>query len=134
MNWSGWTIERIIWLYLFLAFAGLAVQIFLFHYRGNFRHVVMFGPVIAAPIIALCSIILVFYNLDILRSILAVLLTLGVLIGTLGFALHVRSVNLRVGGWQMNNVLTGPPVMLPLTVVAHSLLGLAALYWLVIFR
>ncbi len=134
MNWQGWPIERIVFLYIFLVFVGLGIQIFLYHYRGNFRHVIMWGPVILAPVIGITSGALVLYNLPIIRTILAGLFVIVLLVGLLGFTLHIRGVNLRVGGLQMNNILTGPPIVLPLTLVGNSLLGIAVLYWRLIFR
>ncbi|KUO51949.1 MAG: hypothetical protein APF76_06870 [Desulfitibacter sp. BRH_c19] len=134
MNWQGWPVERIVYLYIFFVFVGLGIQIFLYHYRGNFRHVIMWGPVSLAPIIAITAGLLVLYNLPIIRTILAVLLVIILLVGLVGFTLHVRGVNLRVGGLQMNNILTGPPIVLPLTLVGNGLLGLAVLYWQVIFK
>lgn len=133
MNWQGWSIERIVFLYIFIVFIGLGIQTFLYHYRGNFRHVVMWGPVILAPLIGITSGLLVIYNISLIRTILAVLFVIVLLAGLLGFTLHVRGVNLRVGGLKMNNILTGPPIVLPLTLVGNSLLGIAVLYWRVIF-
>ncbi|MEW6624252.1 MAG: hypothetical protein AB1420_14165 [Bacillota bacterium] len=132
--WLGWTFERILIVYIFIAFAGLAVQVFLFHYRGNLRHLVMYGPVLLAPTAALLAGALIFFNLSWIRAALAVVLGIGALFGLLGFMLHVRGVSLRVGGWQMNNVLTGPPIVLPVLFAGQSLIGLVILYWRVLFR
>jgi len=51
--WDGWPTDRILILFSALAFALISVQVGLFHYRGNFRHRVMWGPVLSAPLLAL---------------------------------------------------------------------------------
>lgn len=127
--WSGWPTDRVLLVFTGLAFAMIAMQVGLFHYRGNFRHKVMWGPVLTAPILAVLGLLLGLWNVPWLRTLFVVGLGVEAVAALLGFILHVRGVMLRVGGWKLRNVLTGPPVVLPLMLMAISLLGLLSIYW-----
>ncbi|MTI79409.1 MAG: hypothetical protein FH758_00795 [Firmicutes bacterium] len=128
--WDGWPINRIILLFTAIAFLMISLQVTLFHYRQNFRHWAMYGPVVGGPILGLLSLALVFYNVPVLRSILAVLLFAGIALGATGSYLHISGLGQRVGGYgESQNYLIGPPLTLPAMVAAMSILGLIALYW-----
>lgn len=128
--WSGWPIARVILLFTGIAFLIISLQVTLFHYRQNFRHWAMYGPVVGGPVLGIFSILLVFYNLPALRSLLVVLYIVGVILGVAGSVLHVNGIGQRVGGYeQSQNYLAGPPLTLPAMVAAMSILGLIALYW-----
>lgn len=130
MMWDDWPIARIILLFTGLVLLVISLQVGMFHYRQNFRHWAMYGPVIGAPIIGVFAIALVFYNLPVLRNILAVLLFIGVILGATGSVLHISGIGQRVGGFgESQNYLVGPPLTLPAMVGAMSLLGLIAMYW-----
>lgn len=122
-----WTMAR--WLILFAAagFALIGTQVTLFHYRGNFRNPTMWAPVITAPLLAL---LLLWYGLAPTRGLqvlLVWLLWVETFAGLGGFGMHLRGVSQRLGGVGLNNILTGPPIVLPLTLSAFSALGLMAL-------
>jgi len=127
--WNGWPMDRVILLFTSVALLAIFVQVTLFHYRQNFRHWAMWGPVIGAPVIALFTLTLTFYDLPWLRTATAVFLSVGVLFGAVGTVLHINGVGQRVDGYKMQNFLVGPPLTLPLMVAAMSVLGLIALYW-----
>ncbi|MDA8235064.1 MAG: hypothetical protein M0Z31_09755 [Clostridia bacterium] len=127
--WEGWPTDRILMVFSGLAFVMISIQVGLFHYRGNFRHWVMWGPVLSSPLLALLALALGVWNVYWLRVAFAVLLAVELVAATIGFILHVRGIMLRVGGWKLRNVLTGPPVMMPLMLAAISLLGFIAIYW-----
>jgi hypothetical protein len=128
--WSGWPITRVILLFTGIALLMISLQVTIFHYRQNFRHWAMYGPVVGGPVLGLLSILLVFYNLPVLRSLLLVLFYIGVVLGIIGSVLHVNGIGQRVGGFeQSQNYLIGPPLTLPMMVAAMSILGLIALYW-----
>lgn len=129
MYWSGWPWDRVIILFTGLAFLMIGLQVTLFHYRQNFRVWPMWLPVGATPVIGLAAILVTFYNVPVLRTVLVVLLAIGVLSGIGGFVLHFEGVGERVDGYRLNNFLVGPPVTMPLMVTAMSVLGLIALYW-----
>lgn len=125
----NWSFSQTLTLFAAAGFALVAVQVTLFHYRGNFRNWTMWTPVISAPLAAL---LLTYYALAPspgARTLTTWFLWIEALAGLGGFAMHARGIGQRVGGWStINNVLTGPPIVLPLTLSAFSLLGLMALH------
>lgn len=127
--WNGWPIHRILFLFTGIIFLAISLQVYLFHSRQNFRHWAMYSPVLAGPLLGVLSILVAFYNLPWLRSILALLFVVGTLQGIYGSVLHIAGIGQRVGGYQTQNVLIGPPVTLPALITGMSLLGLIALYW-----
>lgn len=129
MNWNGWPLQRILFLFTGLAFITIAAQVAMFHYRQNFRHWAMWIPVTATPVLGVVALLISFYDLVVLRVLWTVLLSVAAIAGAGGFVLHVTGVGERVDGYRLNNFLVGPPIMLPLMVSAMSLLGLIALYW-----
>lgn len=72
--WQGWPIERVLLLFVALAFVLLAVQVTMFHSRQNFRHWAMLIPVIELPLFAVAAIILTFVNAGWLRWVFAVMM------------------------------------------------------------
>lgn len=129
MNWSAWSIDRILILFVSAAFLLIGIQVAMFHYRQNFTRKSMWMPVIAAPVFFFTGLGLTWYNASWLEALFAALMWLGVVEGLVGFYLHFRGVGVRVGGWAMRNFLIGPPVTLPLMFTALGVLGLIAVYW-----
>jgi len=129
MDWGGWPVSRILILFVGVEFLLLFVQVTLFHSRQNFRHWSMWIPVVATPIFGVLSLLLVFFNVSGLRTVLTVCLAIGVVAGMYGTFLHYRGVGKRVGGYALRNFMTGPPVILPGLVSGVSILGLIALFW-----
>lgn len=129
MYWSAWSIDRVLILFVSLAFLIMGIQVTMFHYRQNFRHPSMWGPVIAAPVFFVAGIVLTCYNVPGLHTLFLVLMWIGVIAGLIGFYFHFRGVGVRVGGWALRNFLIGPPITLPLMFSALSVLGLIAVYW-----
>ncbi len=128
--WYGWPIERVILLFTGIVFLAISLQVTMYHYRQNFRHWAMYGPVIGGPVIGVLTILLAFFNLPLLRSVLALLFFAGLVLGVAGSGMHIYGVGQRVGGYQISqNYLIGPPLTLPMMVAAMSILGLIALYW-----
>ncbi|QKG84424.1 hypothetical protein GXN76_07990 [Kroppenstedtia pulmonis] len=129
MNWTGWPLDRILILFVSLAFILLFIQVTLFHYRQNFHQKAMWLPVLASPLFFLTGIALTFYKAPWLSTTFLILMWFGILDGLIGFFYHFRGVGIRVGGWKLRNFLIGPPVILPLMFAALSGLGLIAMYW-----
>ncbi|MFY0546236.1 hypothetical protein [Brevibacillus sp. H7] len=128
--WQGWPLERMLLLFVGLAFALIAIQVTLFHSRQNFRHWAMWVPVIELPLFAVVAIVLAFYNAGWLRWLFAFMMWAGMAVGVYGAYLHTVGVGQRVGGYsQSQNFLVGPPIVLPLMITAIAGLGLLALYW-----
>lgn len=129
MIWTGWSLERVVFLFVGIAFLAVWVQVTLSHYRQNFHHKSMWSPVISSPIYSLAAIWIAVSRPDWLLSLFVFLMWLGVMTGAAGFYYHFHGVGLRVGGYSMRNFLVGPPVMMPIMYMAISVLGLIAYYW-----
>jgi lysylphosphatidylglycerol synthetase-like protein (DUF2156 family) len=129
MRWIGWPLSRILLLFTGLAFLMLALQVYLFHSRQNFRRWVMWGPVIEAPLLGGLALIIAIFNLSSLVTAFTVLDGIAALAGLGGFYYHFAGVGERVDGYKLQNFLVGPPVVMPLLFTAISVLGLLALHW-----
>ncbi|SHF28630.1 hypothetical protein SAMN05444392_11364 [Seinonella peptonophila] len=129
MYWNGWPLDRILILFIGLAFLLMFVQVTMFHYRQNFHQKAMWIPVIAAPVFFIAGIVLAFYQVSWMKWLFKIFMFIGILDGLIGFYYHFRGVGIRVGGWALRNFLIGPPIILPLVFTALSTLGLIAAYW-----
>jgi hypothetical protein len=129
MDWNDWTMTRIVILFVGISFLAIGVQVTLSHYRQNFHHPAMWGPVISSPILAVVSIALAFYASSWLFTLYMIMMYVAMAEGVGGFYYHFHGVGLRVGGYTSRNFLVGPPVVLPLLFTAIGALGLFAYYW-----
>jgi hypothetical protein len=129
MNWDGWTLNRVLVVFIGAAFLLIWVQVFLFHYRQNFHHKSMYVPVVVAPLLALSAVGLAFYKAPWLATVYTAVSVAGILSGLVGAYYHYKGVGVRVGGFEFRNFLIGPPVTLPIIFAALSVLGLFAIYW-----
>jgi hypothetical protein len=129
LDWNGWPLERILILFVGLAFLLIFIQVTLLHYRQNFRHWAMWVPVIETPIFALLAFIYAFYNPDWFYYVLLVVFSVAILSGLAGTYYHIKGVGERVEGYKLRNFLTGPPPVLPILISAIGGLGLIALLW-----
>ena len=129
LSWNGWSLDRVMIMAFGLLFLVIFVQVTLFHYRQNFRHWSMWIPVLATPLFGLCMILFAFYDPGWLKSVLSVLLSVGIAAGIYGTYQHIKGVGKRVGGYELRNFMVGPPLALPALISALSVLGLIALYW-----
>jgi hypothetical protein len=129
VNWSTWSLDRIIIFFVGLAYLLVGVQVTLFHYRQNFHHKVMYSPVITSPLVFISAMLLTFNNAGWAVNLFLVFMFIGAISGLIGFYYHVRGVGLRVGGYETRNFLIGPPVVLPLMFTALAALGMIAVWW-----
>jgi hypothetical protein len=129
MYWKDWSLDRIVVLFVAAAYLFIGVQVTMSHYRQNFHHKAMWGPVISSPLFFLGGVAFVFSNQMWLYYLFALLMWIGIAEGLVGFYYHFHGVGVRVGGYASRNFLMGPPVVLPLLFSAMGLLGLIALYW-----
>lgn len=128
--WTGWPVERVLYLFLGIVFLAVFVQVGLMHWRQNFRHWAMWIPVLATPALGLLALLLAWRNIDGLRLVFALLSAAGVLSGLMGSYYHWEGVGERVDGYTLNNFMVGPPITLPLLISALSVLGLIVVYML----
>lgn len=130
MNWNGWPMERVLILFVTLAYLLIGIQVTMYHYRQNFHHKSMYIPVFLFPVFVVVGLILTIYNNPVIQLCFGVLMAIGMVVGLVGAYLHFRGIGVRVGSYRMlRNYLIGPPVILPLLFLAVGALGLIALYW-----
>lgn len=122
--WNGWSMERMLFLFLGVTFLAIFVQVTLFHSRQNFRHPAMWFPVIGTPLLGVLSLWITSTPSAALITLFGVLAALGAVTGVVGTYFHLVGVGERVGGYTVNNFMTGPPPVLPLMVTVVSVLGL----------
>jgi hypothetical protein len=129
VDWNGWPIERILILFVGVAFLLIFIQVTLFHYRQNFRHWAMWVPVIETPLFSLLAFVFVYFNSSLLYYILLIAFAIAILSGLAGTYYHIKGVGERVEGYKLRNFLTGPPPVMPVLISAMGGLGLIALLW-----
>lgn len=117
---------RVLYLLTGLGYLVVGAQVTLFHYRGNFRSKAMWLPVIGAPLLGLILLYHAAATPTWLISPLRWFLWLELIAGLIGFSFHARGVAQRLGGWKLTNILTGPPIFLPLLLSFLAVLGIVA--------
>lgn len=126
--WNGWPFDRLIYLFLGAAYLMMWIQVTLSHWRGGFRNPFMWGPVLATPFISGVALMMGFYRGDMLELIFVVLFAAGVLEGMVGTFFHLRGAGSMVGGLTIRNLMSGPPVMIPMMYMALAAFGLLIHY------
>jgi hypothetical protein len=127
--WTDWPLERLMYLFLSAAYLLVWVQVILFHWRGGFRHLAMWGPVLYTPLLVVVALLMGFLRGGILETAFGWIYAIGLIEGLGGMALHARGVATMIGGINLRNLMGGPPVILPTMYAALSGLGLLVFYW-----
>ena len=128
-EWTGWTVDRAVLAFTALLYAGVWIQVSLFHRAGAFKKLAMWGPVILTPLIVGGALAGVVRRDGYWGWIAAGVLLLGALEGMIGLYYHLRGVKMQIGGFTMRNFLSGPPPVMPLAYSMFGMLGLLALTW-----
>lgn len=128
-EWETWDVDRAVVAFSSLLYLGIWVQVTLMHWAGGFKHKAMWGPVVATPLFAGAGAAAAVSRGGVLGWAMAGVLALGVLMGLLGVALHVRGITSQIGGLTLRNLLSGPPPVLPLAYALIGVLGAGALAW-----
>jgi hypothetical protein len=126
-SWQGWPLERLIYAFLAAAYLLVWAQVTLFHWRAGFHNKFMWGPVLYTPLLIIGALALVFTPGA--RPLFVVLFAIGALEGLAGTFLHLRGIAEMVGGFNLRNVMAGPPFILAFVYAALSLLGMLVAYW-----
>ena len=127
--WDGWPVERLLYLFVGVAYIMMWIQLTLFHWRGGFHHKVMWGPVIYTPIAFIITLLVVFMRGNLLDTVFVVVLAVAVLVGMIGVFFHFRGIGSQVGGMTLRNLMAGPPPILPMMYMAMGAIGLLVYYW-----
>lgn len=128
-EWQGWTFDRVTVAFSALMYAGIWMQVSLFHWAGGFKKLAMWGPVLATPLVIGGALAGVVTRVGVWGWVAAGLLAFGVLDGLIGLYYHLRGISSQIGGFSMRNLLSGPPPVLPLAYALIGLLGLGGLFW-----
>jgi len=108
-----------------LGLLGVFLQSTLYHYRGRFRAWQMWVPVIETPIFALLFILSAFSV--IIAGWTLYLSIVPIISGMLGVYYHYKGIKFLTGGFNLDNVLLGPPIILPLMVTILPMIGAAVI-------
>ena len=127
--WEGWPFARMYMLLVGLAFAVIGLQVLLFHWRGGFRRLTMYGPVLLAPVLVVAGVLGALQRDGVLGWAVLGLFGLGIVDGVVGVFEHLRGIARRVGGFSLRNLMSGPPPLLPVAFMALALTGALALVW-----
>ncbi len=99
--WTGWPLERFLYLFVGAAYMMMWIQVSLFHWRGGFRSKFMWGPVLYTPLLFMAAFLMGFWHGGVLDTAYVVIFAIGVLEGMVGFILHARGVASLVGGFNL---------------------------------
>lgn len=127
--WAGWDLDRAVLLFTAVAYVLIWIQLSLYHWAGAFKHVAMWGPVLATPLVVLGALLGAFVRDGAWGWIALGLLVFGILEGMGGVYFHLRGVASQIGGLTTRNLLSGPPPLLPVAYTAIGVLGVGALVW-----
>ena len=113
-----------------LAVPPLMWEMWYSHYRGNFHRWPMMIPMAYPPLFAAAGFLLLATEAPWARAVYAAAAAGLVLMGLLGLFFHVQGIARQTGGWNLDNVMVGPPTMAPLAFAGLGVLGLLALpHW-----
>lgn len=127
--WQGWELGRVVVAFSGLMYAGMWVQLSLFHRAGAFKHPVMYGPVILTPLVIGGAALGTVTRLGAWGWVSLGLLAAGTLGGMVGVVYHLRGIASQIGGLSVRNLLSGPPPVLPMAYSLVGVLGLLGLLW-----
>jgi hypothetical protein len=127
-DWTGWELGRVVVLASAVMYAGIWVQVTLFHWGGAFASRAMWAPVLLTPLIVVAAALGV-VDASAFGWVAAGALALGVLDGLYGVYRHLRGVVAQIGGLTVRNLIAGPPFVLPLAYSLVGALGLVGLLW-----
>ncbi|GAB2653935.1 hypothetical protein [Kribbella swartbergensis] len=128
-DWAGWELGRVVLVLTTVLFAGIWVQVSLMHWAGGFKHVAMWGPVVATPLFIAAAAAGAVTRSGWFGWVLAALFAAAVLEGLGGLVFHLKGVVRQIGGWSLRNLLAGPPPVLPVAYALIGVLGLVGVMW-----
>lgn len=127
-DWNAWELARVVLAVATVMYAGIWVQVTLFHWGAAFASKAMWAPVILTPFIVLAAAVGLI-DRGTFGWIAAAALSFGILDGLYGLYRHLRGVNSQVGGFTLRNFIAGPPVVLPLAYSLVGVVGLIGVLW-----
>lgn len=97
------------------------------HHRGNFHRVPMYTPVILPPLFVVSALVYLLMPTGATSWAFGAMGVLLVLMGLAGSFFHLQGVARQTGGFNLDNVMVGPPLVAPLSFSLLGMLGLMAL-------
>ena len=128
-EWDGWDTGRVVLALSAVLYAGIWIQLSLYHWAGAFKHFAMWIPVFATPLFVAGAVIGVVARDGVWGWVAGGLLTVGVIEGLAGLFFHVRGMRYQIGGYSLRNLLSGPPPLLPVAFSMTGVFGLVGLFW-----
>jgi hypothetical protein len=128
-GWIGWELGRAVLVVAAVLFVGIWVQVTLMHWAGGFKHVAMWGPVVATPLFVAAALAGAVTRDGVFGWVVAAVLAIAVMEGLVGVGFHLRGIARQIGGFSLRNLLAGPPPMLPLAYALVGVLGLVGVMW-----
>jgi hypothetical protein len=127
-DWNAWELGRVVLAVSAVLYAGIWVQVTLFHWGAAFAAKAMWVPVVLTPPIVV-AVVLGVVDAGAFGWVAAAALALGAVDGLYGLYRHLRGVAAHVGGLTVRNLIAGPPFVLPLAYSLVGVLGLIGLFW-----
>lgn len=128
-EWQGLSLDRAVVAFAAVMYAGMWVQVWLMHWGGGFKHTAMWAPVVATPLFVAAAAAGAVSRGGAFGWAMAAVLVLGVVLGLVGLAFHLRGLASQIGGFSLRNLLSGPPPVLPVAYALVGVLGAGALVW-----
>lgn len=123
-------LPRILVLVASVSVGPLMFEMWYSHYRGNFHRVPMIVPLAYPPLFAAGGFLLLATTAGWAPMVYGILAGGLLLVGLAGFFFHLQGIARQTGGWNLDNVMVGPPSMAPLSFAGLGALGLLAVaYW-----
>lgn len=123
-------LPRLLVIAVSLAVPGVMFEMWYSHYRGNFSRVPMMIPMAYPPLVAAGGFLLLATTAAWAPWVYGTLAAGLVVVGLLGAFFHLQGIARQTGGWNLDNVMVGPPALAPLSFAGLGALGLLALaYW-----
>lgn len=123
-------LPRLLVLATSLAVPAVMFEMWYSHYRGNFHRAPMMIPMAYPPLFAGGGFLLLATTAGWAAWVYGALATGLLLVGLLGVFFHLQGIARQTGGWNLDNIMVGPPAMAPLSFAGLGALGLLALaFW-----
>lgn len=107
----------------------LMLEMWYHHYRGNFHRAPMYAPVVVPTLFAAAAFLHLGVREPWARWTFAAACALLLLMACAGAFFHVQGTARQTGGFNLDNLMVGPPVLAPLSFAMLAVLGIMGLLW-----
>ena len=127
-EWDAWELGRVVLSAAAVMYAGVWVQVTLYHWGAAFSAKAMWAPVLMTPVIVVAAVLGVI-DRSAFGWVAVVALAIGAVDGLYGLYRHVRGDVAQIGGLTVRNLIGGPPPALPLAYSLIGVVGLLGVFW-----